>query len=353
MVHTALYKNRKKIIKTSIMVVVILLVLLVIAPYSISAIVLSAVFSKRCETQDYLRFYVEDFEGLKSERHLFKSDGQQLVGYSYYSDSAPKGLVIISHGFGGGGQNGYMDVAYFFVKNGYAVFGYDAAGNDESSGRINGLPRGIIDLNSAIAYARSVPGLASLPIVLWGHSWGGYSAVCSLAYNQDIKAVASVSAFIRSSDIIEAKGVSAGGFPAQVLIPYVRSVERMKFGEYSAADGVSAAKSSSAGLFIAHGTADDVVPMKYGYTRYYDELSGLPRVQFSEYRGKGHAEILYSEEGWTYTNYLQEEAAKLGSQEERRAFLKAIDREKLCLRLNTQLFEDILKFYDLNIGGAR
>lgn len=347
----ALSKQKKRIIKASVAVVVILLFLLVIAPYSVSAIVLNKVFGRRFETKDYLRFEVSDFDGLQAQKHTFNSDGRQLVGYRYYSDNAnPKGLVILSHGFGGGGQNGYMDVSYYFVQNGYEVFGYDATGNDESAGKVGGLPQGVKDLNCAVAYTQSLPQFASLPKVLWGHSWGGYSAVCSLGYNKDIKAVASVASFNRASDMIEAQGVRYGGKLSKALLPWVRSVESIRFKDYSSASGVSAAKSSNAGVLIAHGTADTTVPMQYGFNAYYSQFSSEPRVKFLKYEGKGHTDILYSEEGWQYTCALESGAAKISDKEERREFIEAIDRDKLCSRLNYGLFGEIVDFYDLWIS---
>lgn len=347
-------KKRKRIIKASVAVVIALLVFLVIAPYSISAIVLGVVFDRRCETKDYLRFTASDFPALQSQRHTFRSNGQQLVGYRYFSGNAsPKGLVILAHGFGGGGQNGYMDVSAYFVQSGYEVFGYDAAGNDESTGKVIGLPQGVKDLNSAIAYAKTLPDLAALPIVLWGHSWGGYSAVCSLKYNRDIKAVASISGFNCATDMIEARGVEYGGFFAKLLTPYVRSVESMKFGDYSAATGVGAIASSTAGVFIAHGTADGVVPMRYGYDAYYSRFSTSDRAEFFRCEGKGHTDILYTAEGWEYTRTVESEINKLTSKAERQQYIADMDRQRFTSRLNLELFGKISDFYDRYIVGAQ
>lgn len=63
------------------------------------------------------------------------------------------GIIIMAHGFGGGGHNSYMDCADYFVNHGYLVFAYDATGNDESGGEgVGGLPQGVIDLDYAITF---------------------------------------------------------------------------------------------------------------------------------------------------------------------------------------------------------
>lgn len=344
-------KRKTKIIKVSAIIVATLLVLLVIAPYSISAIVLHVVFNRRFTTDDYLRFSVDDFDGLQDERHVFASNnGQTLVGYRYYSDNPnPKGVVILAHGFGGGGQNGYMDVSYYFVQHGYQVFAYDATGNDESGGKVGGLEQGVIDLNSAISYASKLPQLASLPIVLWGHSWGGYSAMCALAYNDNVKAVADVSGFHCASDMIKLKGVHYAGSMSVALLPYVRSVERSKFHQYSAACGVDAARDSDAGVLVAHGAMDSTIPLQYGYDAYYADFSENARFKFVLYDDKGHSDILYSQEGWVYTLWLQHAIGQCSGASERQTIIDNIDRQILCSRLNTDLFETIVDFYDEHI----
>lgn len=341
-------KRKTKLIKVSAIVVAALLVLFVIAPYSISAIVLNVVFNRRFCTDDYLRFSVDDFDGLQAERHIFTSNnGQKLVGYRYYVDNAnPKGVVIVAHGFGGGGQNGYMDVAYYFVRHGYQVFAYDATGNDESDGKVGGLEQGVIDLNSAIAYASKLPQLVSLPIVLWGHSWGGYSATCALAYNRNVKAVANVAGFHCASDMLKIKGTSYGGSISGVLLPYVRSVERSKFRQYSSVCGLDAVRDSVAGVLVAHGAQDSSVPMQYGYDAYYARFSGNARFKFVSYDDKGHTDILYSQEGWAYMQWLQQTIEHCSDAAERQALINNIDRQILRSRLNTDLFDQIVNFYD-------
>lgn len=338
--------KRKKLIAWSVAVVITLAVLLVIVPYTVSAVVLDKVFGRRFETVDYLRFELSDFPELRAERHTFKSGENTLVGYTYSAvDTQPRATVILSHGFGGGGQNGYLDVSAYFVSKGYEVFAYDATGNDESPGEVGGLPQGIIDLLAAIAFVKTQ---SALPVVLFGHSWGGYSATCALSYAVDVKAVASVAGFTRSTDMIESKGVEYAGKISLTLLPYVKSVERIRFGDYASANGLDAVQKSNAGVFIAHGTADDVVPTKYGYDAYYSGFSGDSRFEFYK-TDAGHAEILYSAEGWEYTQDLRRQTDGATSSAERQQVINAIDRRKFSSRLNIQMFDRISDFYERHI----
>lgn len=339
-------EKRKKLITRGVAGVLTLLILFVAAPYTVSAVVLDKVFDRRFDTPDFLRLYVSDFPGLHAERHTFTSGENTLVGYTYSSpDTQPHATVVLAHGFGGGGQNGYREAAAYFVSRGYEVFAYDATGNDESPGEVGGLPQGIIDLTAAIAFVKTQ---SALPIVLFGHSWGGYSAVCALSYVGDIKAVASVAGFTCSTDMIEAKGVEYAGKISLTLLPYVKSVERMRFGAHASANALDAAQNSNAGVFIAHGDRDETVPTKYGIDAYRSRFSGDPRFEFYSEEA-GHAEILYSAEGWRYTESLRREVESAATPAERKQVILAIDRSKLASRLNIKMFDSITDFYERSI----
>ena len=216
---------KKKIIIISATVTATLLMLFLIIPYSVSAIVCSYIFNRRYSTAEYLRYNVADFEGMQADRYEFKCNkNQTLVGYRYYlTDSEAQGVVVLSHGLGGGGQNGYMDVAYYFARNGFDVFAYDATGNDESGGKsVKGLPQGVIDLHYALDYIKEIDELNGLPVMLWGHSWGGYCVSTVLTRHSEVKAVASIAGFNCSGDLMESHGVRYGGEISKIMMPPCR-----------------------------------------------------------------------------------------------------------------------------------
>lgn len=104
------------------------------------------------------------------------NNGNGLAGYRYYRKGLkPKGLVVISQGLGVGGQQIYMDTASYLTKHGYMVFAFDVTGVDESEGKsINGTQQGVIDLDHDIKYIEKDKTMSRYPLVLFGHSWGGY-----------------------------------------------------------------------------------------------------------------------------------------------------------------------------------
>ena len=351
---TKRYTLKKKIIVASSVVAAVLLSFFLIIPYTVSAVVYSVIFTRRFSTTEYLRYDLTDFEGLQADKHEFQSENNQtLVGYRYSLESSrPKGVVVVVHGLGGGGQNGYMDVTYYFVKNGYDVFAYDATGNDESTGKgINGLPHGIIDLHHALEYIKEIDEFKDLPVMLWGHSWGGYCVSAILNWHSEVKAIASISGFNRSSDLVESYGAHYVGGLAKISMPYVNSLEKIKFGKYASATALDGFENSEAGIFIAHSSDDDVVPIKFGLDKYYKKYSDNPRFKFVRYENKGHTDILYSNERISYLEDFYDDAIEFlganATDKELTNYVKDnLNREIYCNGLENELFTQIVDFYD-------
>ncbi len=351
-------KTKKKIIIASIVIAILLLIVFLVAPFTVGAVLYNSVFHVRYETAEYLKFYLDDFDGLKADKHEFKSnDGTSLVGYRYYTDRVKaQGVVVIAHGLGGGGHNSYMDVAYYFAKHGYDVFAYDATGNDESGGDgVKGIPQGVADLSYAIDYLRSIDEVKDLPVMLWGHSWGGYCVGAVLNYHPEVKAIASLAGFNRSGDLIKAQGQQMVGGIIGFMMPYVNTIEAVKCGKYSSATALDGFANSKCGVLIAHSSDDTTVPIEYGYDVYYKQYADDERFEFIRYENKGHNNIFYSDSYIDYLDDLSEEmrgyfGGRSPSREEKAAYInERLNREIYCNGLDTKLFDRILNFYNSNL----
>ena len=261
--------------------------------YRVAAAMYDEKFSFRCTTDPEDAFTISDFPGLTRERHTFASNkGQTLVGYLYQQEDASfekKAVVVFAHGLGGGGQTGYMDMFAYLAKQGYYVFAYDATGNDESEGEvIGGLPQGVIDLDYAINYAYSIEEIAELPVVLMGYSWGGFSVVNVLNYHPEVRAVASIAGFNKSTDLVEYYGSQVAGDKAKLIVPFVTVHEYLKFGKYAFSSAMNGFAKSDCDVMIVHGKRDTVVPFEYGYGTYYEKYGNDERFTFKSYRSRGH-----------------------------------------------------------------
>ena len=343
------------------MAVCILLILLIMADGVLSVYVYEDNFNQRFESYEPLMLYVEDFEELQRTKYQFPSDkGQMLTGYMYSSGENQHGIVVMAHGFGGGGHNSYMDCADFFAKHGYYVFAFDVTGNDESEGDgVRGLPQGVIDLDRAITFVDESGNFPELPIVLFGHSWGGY-AVCSvLKYHPEVKAVVECSGFNRSSDLIEAQGKQIVSYGIYAMMPFSDLYESVKFGGYASTTAMDGFAASDAAVFVLHSADDDIVPIEYGYDIYYKKYKDDTRFTFLRLEDSGHS---YVYNDMTYINEFNEAFDKwletldydYKAEENKERFVadKAdyihghLDRSRWTDALDKDLFEKFVKFYD-------
>ncbi len=351
--------NHKKSKKMKIIMIIITCLLaaffLVLMP-AMTILVYQDNFGSRFETADWMAYSVNEFDGLRVKECTFPSNhGQLLAGYHYTKENQEvKGVLVIAHGFGGGGHNSYMDIADYFTSNGYLVFAYDATGNDKSEGSsVEGLPQGVIDLDSALRYIKQSDEYRGLPIVLFGHSWGGYCAGSVLNRHPDIKAAVLVAGFDRSTDLFEQQGASIIGSGIKLFMPYVSMYERIKFGKYASYSVNGGFANSDAGIMVLHSKDDTMVLPENGYDKFYEKYHDSSRFLFVEYEDRGHNDIYYSEASRhykeqlneDYTSYLESNGLEHnpGIKEE---FMKKNRDKSKCYEFDYPLMQRILDFYD-------
>ena len=339
-------------------------VLIIAGDWMLSVMIYNENFNKRFESYEPFKLYIEDFDGLQCKKYTFSSDqGQTLMGDLYSFGENQHGILVMAHGFGGGGHNSYMNCANYFAHHGYYVFAYDATGNDESGGKgVGGLPQGVADLDYAITFVEESGTFPDLPIVLFGHSWGGYSVCSVLTYHPEVKAVIACSGFNRSSDLFEAEGKKQAGNGIYAMLPFVKLHERIKYGSYASNTAMDGFAASQASVMIVHSSDDDIVPIEYGYDIYNQTYKDDPRFQFVHFEDKGHNDIYndttYINEFQTMLdNWLQtlaydvkDEKNKDRLEADRADFIHShLDRERWCNTLNLELFAQFVNFYDENL----
>ena len=339
-----------------ISVSVLLGIIFIVMPTA-TVVIYESIFSFRFETEEWLRYYPDDFDGLLCERSDFYStDGTRLAGYKYSKESETvKGVVVVAHGLGGGGHNFYMPFIDVFASNGYKVFAYDAHGNDESDGdSTKGLPQGVIDLDCALSHVKSLDEYADLPIVLFGHSWGAYSSASVLSFHPDVKAAVIVSGFNESEDLILHQGRQFVGPLADLTVPYVFLYERLKFGsEYADASALRGISESDAKVIVVHSEDDADVPIEYGYEKLYSELKESERVEFIKYEDRGHSYVFCSDDAKEYrdalnedyTAYVEAHGGKYNAEIKQEFMSANLDKAK-CFEPDKALMDIILQTYD-------
>ena len=356
-------KNTRSKRAIILIILFVLLIALIAGWWIFSVSIYNENFDKRFETYEPYTLYVEDYEGLSCSEYTFTSDkGQKLQGYWYSAGEEQKGIVVIAHGLGAG-HNSYMDCANFFAQNGYYVFAYDATGNDRSEGDgVGGIPQGPIDLDHAISFVEGSGNFPDLPIVLFGHSWGGYSVCSVLTYHPEVKAVIECSGCNRSSDLFEAGGKDQAGDVIYTMMPFIKLHERIRYGKYASNTAMDGFAASEAAVMIVHSADDGVVPIEYGLDRFYDKYKDDPRFAFIRLTDKGHNFIFDDHtyidafntefDEWLKTldyDYNAEENIERFKADKVDFIHQHLDRSRWCHMLDAELSEQFLRFYDENI----
>ncbi len=356
-------KKKKSKWKIALIVLLVLVVLIIAGWWFLCVKLYDENISISGHSYEPLMLRVEDFDGLECTECTFASDkGQKLAGYLYANGENQRGIVILAHGFGDGGHNSYMDVADYFAKNGYYVFAYDATAMDKSEGEsLGGVPQGVIDLEHAISFVESAQEIPDLPIVLFGHSWGGFCVSAVLTYHPEVKAVIECSGFNSSPDMFESGGKSQAGDVIYAMRPFVAMHEFFKFGKYATNTAEDGFDATDAAVMIVHSADDDVIGIEYGLDKYYKKYKDNPRFTFLRFEDRGHNNILndpkntYKDEfnaqlnPWVATldyDYQAQENRDRFMADRAKYITENLDHEKWSHRLDNTLFASFLEFYD-------
>ncbi len=132
----------------------------------------------------------------------FKSKNIRCSGELYMPegiDDPP--VVIMAHGFGAERSFGLPAYAEIFASNGLAVYLFDY----RCFGASGGEPRNYVDQGrhlqdwkSAIDHVRSLPGINTKKIALWGSSFSGGHIIVTAAKDHEISAIVAQVPFVDS-----------------------------------------------------------------------------------------------------------------------------------------------------------
>ena len=122
-----------------------------------------------------------------------------------------------------------------------------------------GLPQARRDLAAALGYIQNDASLKDLPVMLYGHSWGGYAATAILKDDQDIAAVASISGFNAPMGILAEDAKRELGLLGEVLYPFGWAYQYLRFGQASLVTAVEGISHAQTPVMIIHGSEDESV----------------------------------------------------------------------------------------------
>ena len=251
------FYRKRKALRTA------LLIILVFVPIfsAGSLIFIHTLYEKNFPRYDRYRPGYLQFSDVPDYSHTdvkFQSGKNSLAGYIFGVENT-NGLVVIAPGRGEGVQF-YLAEILYFVDHGWRVFCFDYTGTFASEGENSvGLPQSRIDLEAALAYIQSDNNLNNLPIVLWGHSLGGYAVAAVLKDRPNISAVASISGFNSPLGLLDEQVRNQLGAFGYVEYPFEGIYQTLRFGRSAWVTAIDGINSSDTPVMIIHGSQDDSI----------------------------------------------------------------------------------------------
>lgn len=304
------------------------------------------------DISEYTGYYrYEDYsDKYNRETVQFNSGENKLTGYIYGDGN--KGLVVISHGLGGYSES-YISETLYFVDHGYTVLAFDNTGSGKSTGEgTMGMAQSMIDLDAALNYAESDDKLKDLPVLLYGHSWGGYAVTAILNSDHDVKAAASVSGYSTPVNIIFEQAQSMMNKPlAFIEYPFIWLNNKITFGAKANISAIDSINSSDAHVMVIHGTEDETIKFDgASIISHKDEITN-PNVEYKIIEGRGHNDLFLDDETAKYIKEKNEEYSKLSHQydenipdELEKNFYDNIDKSKSS-RISEEFMDDVNYFF--------
>lgn len=184
-------------------------------------------------------------------RKVTFSCGKKRLSGCVWNENGTRGLIVLAHGMGTSIAYHLPEVQHF-VREGYKVFAFAYSGYGESDGRFYGFPQAVSDLKCAVEYIDD----GSLPLILIGHSMGGY-AVCTVpqCLTQPVSAVIAYAPFYADGAAIQemTRGMPRYGWLLRALIvPLQLVLFRKGYG----LNGVDGLRSAEAPALVLQGCND-------------------------------------------------------------------------------------------------
>ena len=290
-------------------------------------------FGRRFDGNPYVHYWTaKDFDGLQAEPVSFLSaSGQALRGFVYrQSGTAQRALIVFAHGYGAGHLAYTTEIAYL-AKCGYVVLAFDVTGCGQSGGAaLEGFDQGPLDLASAIEFAKTLPALGSLPLLLVGHSWGAFSVMNVLPFYPEVVGAVAMCGFVSGASVVAQTACKKFLFFAPLLTAWLRLFNRMRYKKSANRNSLRSLRRSAQPLLLLYGGEDATVFYPQNGARVGRAAKKRPHTRFFCYPKKGHNVYLSDEaESLLHRQLGHVPSAIRRDSEAARAYYDSLDYRKL------------------------
>ena len=231
-----------------------------------------------------------DFDGLKQEAYSFNnSKGVEIkYYYYYYSKHNEDKIILFCHGIGPG-HTAYLAEIEALCKRGFKVLTLDYTGCGESGGKylgsLNAPTRDVMELLDYLSL--------EIPIVLVGHSLGGFTALNVINLRKNLQKAVILSGFLSIPSL--ASSIIKNHFVVSRILKYEEKVEP----NYYRLNNLEYLKNTTDNLFFIQSEDDAMVP--YPISLQVVEGIDNPHIKTLRMNGRKHNPN-YSQEAVDYMN---------------------------------------------------
>jgi len=292
----------------------------------------------------------EDYPDLAGEPVSFPCRGNTLNGYLFGPTDAPA-LVVAVHKMGGAIQD-LLPVIDFLTRHGYEVLAFDCTGNHSSGGEgMNNPAQSAIDLDAAMTWVRSQKRFADRPVLLYGHSWGGYAVTSILGRRHDIAGAVSVAGYNSPLQMTyeDQKVKMNPSFGATIMYPFffIELKRRARAAYINSVDGINAGTTP---VLIVQGAEDRILPPTASIYDQKDKIKN-PNAEYfyREAPGQaGHLTVVNSKRAVVYQQDIPEllevNRAQVFTSRDVSTFWDSLDRRR-ANELDAQFTATVGRFF--------
>ena len=247
-------------------------------------------YVRMAEPTGFIDYYFKEHPALLHEDFCCPSDKGTLIRGLLLSPSEdPRALIVMTHGYNMSCEN-YMPLAHRFTEAGFRVLMFDGTGVGMSGGeKAYGLPQHILDMKAVLDAVQADPALSRLPLLLFGHSWGGYAACCVPALSHyPLKGILTCAAFRKSSSSMIPTIRKRYPLASPVFIAAAEAMERLLFGRVASLTSSEGLKLAGCPARLYHSRDDAVVGFEESFEAMRREQADEDNVVFVAMNGRNH-----------------------------------------------------------------
>ena len=297
-----LSKSKRRLKRVCIIFIVTVLSYVLVSMAG-SVVVFNVIFARTNTVNAYELTY-NDIDSAKYPRSevSFPSGGNKLFGCVYRQKGDCKGLVMVVNGINSCIDRHLPEIIWF-IDRGYSVFTFENTGVGHSEGSSTvGITQARLDAAAAIDFIEKDNEFSKLPLLLYGHSLGGYAVATVLEDAPEVCAAVCVSGFDSPNKNMRYNAKKYVGFLADIQYPFMCLQNYFLFGDKSDVSAVSVINESEKPVMIVGGNSDDSVPSEISILSKADDITNQNAVVVEiseEYRGE-HSTVWLSRESAEY-----------------------------------------------------